>query len=137
MLKNISSESYERVSEAIEEIKNCCEIEDDYEEWYDIAQECMQQCFESLDDNQIEMTCAAWMECLDNTEDINLMSGLVCALEMCFEAMISFKEGFIAECDHDEDENENYDTSEAVSIKASFEKCLDKVRKVKKNIINQ
>lgn len=137
MLKNISSESYERVSEAIEEIKNCCEIEDDYEEWYDIAQECMQQCFESLDDNQIEMTYAAWMECLDNTEDINFTSGVVCALEMCFEEMISLKEGFIAECELDEDENENYDTSEAVSIKASFEKCLDQVRKAKKNIINQ
>ena len=135
MLGNIviNSESIERVNETIKEIKSCCEIEDDYLEWYDIAQECMQQCFEDLNDEQIKMTCADWVAFINESEcNDNFVKGIICALEMCVEELISLKENFIDEV---EDPDDNYDVSEAEEIKTAFEKSLGDIRAVKKNIM--
>ncbi len=135
MLGNIAinSESIARVNDAVEEIKSCCEIEDDYLEWYDIAQECMQQCFEDLNDEQIKITCAAWFAVINESEcNDNFVKGIICALEMCVEELISLKEDFIDEV---RDPDDNYDVSEAEEIKSAYEKCLSDIRVVKKNIM--
>lgn len=45
----ISDESYERVQNAIEDLGYCCELEDDYEQWEDIAASSMASFLDDLD----------------------------------------------------------------------------------------
>lgn len=136
LVNKISSESFGRVYETVEEIKSCCEVSDDYDEWYDIAGECMQMCFEDLYANQVEMTVEAWFEYVNKCSR-HLSKGIILALEMCLEELISLKDDFISEYESDDadDEFDSYDTNEAKELKACFEKCLVEVREVKENII--
>ena len=58
----ISDESYERVQDIIEDIGYCCEVEDDYKQWEDIAASSMAGFLDDLDYEQVEMTVAALEE---------------------------------------------------------------------------
>lgn len=57
----ISDESYERVTEILEDIGYACEVSDYYEDWEDVARAsfCV---MDDLNSEQYEMTCAAVAE---------------------------------------------------------------------------
>ena len=81
----ISDESYERVRDAVADIKCCCETEDDYMEWEDIASFSIMAFLEALDENQLKMTVAAFREYAWDIEDedSNLSQGILTALDRC------------------------------------------------------
>lgn len=57
----ISDESYERVTDILEDIGCACETSDYYEDWEDVARPsfCV---MDDLDSDQYDMTCAAFVE---------------------------------------------------------------------------
>lgn len=74
----ISDESYERVRASVEDIKCCCEIEDDYMEWEDIAAYSIMAFLEALDEDQLKMTVAAFKEYAWDFEDVDPNFSLAC-----------------------------------------------------------
>lgn len=78
----ISDESYERVQDIIEDIGYCCEVEDNYEQWEDIAASSMAGFLDDLDYEQVEMTVAALEEYIIDTADtdMNMAMGIKTAL---------------------------------------------------------
>jgi len=78
----ISDESYDRVRDIIEDIGYCCEVDDDYNEWEDIAASSMAGFLDELDLEQLEMTVAALEEYIIDTADsnINMAMGIKTAL---------------------------------------------------------
>lgn len=85
----ISDESYERVRAAVEDIRCCCEIEDDYMEWEDIASFSIMAFLEALDEDQLKMTVAAFREYAWDIEDDdpNFSNGILTALDRCLREM--------------------------------------------------
>lgn len=85
----ISDESYERVRAAVEDIKCCCEIENDYMEWEDIAAYSIMAFMEALDEEQLKMTVSAFNEYAWDIkdDDPNFASGVLTALERCLREM--------------------------------------------------
>ena len=83
----ISDESYERVRAAVDDIKCCCEIEDDYMEWEDIALFSIMAFLEALDEDQLKMTVVAFREYAWDIEvdDENFSNGILTALDRCLE----------------------------------------------------
>ncbi len=83
----ISDESYERVYNAVADIKCCCATEDDYMLWEDIASYSIMAFLEGLDEDQFKMTVAAFREYADDIsdEDRNLAEGIQVALERCLD----------------------------------------------------
>lgn len=97
----ISDESYERVQNAIEDIGYCCVTEDDYNEWEDIAASSIEGFIDSLNDEQLTMTCAAFREYIIDTEDsdLNLAMGIKTALARALREMLDY----IGDVSDDED----------------------------------
>ena len=58
----ISEESYERVTEILEDIGYACDVEEEYEEGEDVARSSFASVLDELDTNQFDMTCAAISE---------------------------------------------------------------------------
>lgn len=58
----ISDESYERVTEILEDIGYACDTDDEYEEWEEVARSSFASVLDELDINQFDMTCAAIKE---------------------------------------------------------------------------
>ena len=58
----ISEERYERVNEILEDIGYACDVEEEYEEWEDVARSSFASVLDELDTNQFDMTCAAISE---------------------------------------------------------------------------
>lgn len=104
----VRSEAHERVLEAIEDIKSCCEISDYYEEWSDIAASSIQAFLEDLSAEQLDDTCEAFREYIAETaeESPNLANGIREALAICLNEMLVYI-GDVPEEDND-DEDENY-----------------------------
>lgn len=78
----INDESYERVQNAVEDIYSCCEIEDDYTGWEDVASSAIAPYLEALDEEQLRMTITAFEEYIADVseEDENLAVGIKTAL---------------------------------------------------------
>lgn len=55
----ISEESYERVTEILEDIGYACDTDDEYEKWEEVARSSFASVLDELDTNQFDMTCAA------------------------------------------------------------------------------
>lgn len=108
MFKN-RSEAHERVLNAIEDVKSCCEIKDDFHEWSDIAASSIQAFLEDLSDEQLDDTCAAFREYIKETsaEDENLAKGIKDALTICLNEMLDYI-GSVPLPDED-DEDDDYD----------------------------
>ena len=85
----ISDESYERVRAAVDDIKCCCDIEDDYIEWEDIVTYSIKAFLQALDEDLLKMTVAAFNEYAWDIEDndSNFASGILAALERCLREM--------------------------------------------------
>ena len=58
----ISDESYERVEVILEDIGYACDIEEEYQEWEDVARSSFATVMDELDSNQFNMTCSAIKE---------------------------------------------------------------------------
>ncbi len=90
MYKEINEASYERVQNAIEDINICCVTEDDYNEWEDIASSSIAAFVDDLNDEQLEMTCGAFIEYIEDTAetDRNMAMGVKTALERALKEML-------------------------------------------------
>lgn len=99
------SEAHERVLNAVEDIKSCCEVSDYYEEWSDIAASSIQAFLEDLTAEQVDDTCAAFREYITETakEDTNLAGGIKDALTICLNEMLDYI-GDVPEADEDEED---------------------------------
>ena len=132
MLK-ISDESYERVQDIIEDIGYCCEVEDDYEQWEDIAASSMAGFFDDLDYEQVEMTVAALEEYIIDTADtdMNMAMGIKTALARYIRERLDFLDIHVipdVKLSLDEDENfEDTDTAFLVNVLKAMQKKVDNI----------
>ena len=112
----ISDESYERVQNAIEDINCCCVVEDDFNEWEDIAASSIAGFIDSLNDEQLAMTCAAFREYIIDTADtdLNLAMGIKTALARALREWLEYI-GDVSD-DEDEEYDEEDPTAALVSV---------------------
>ena len=130
----ISDESYERVQDIIEDIGYCCEVEDDYEQWEDIAASSMAGFLDDLDYEQVEMTVAALEEYIIDTADIdmNMAMGIKTALARYIRERLDFLDIHVipdVKLSLDEDEDfEDTDTAFLVNVLKAMQKKVDNIR---------
>ncbi len=107
------SEAHERVLNAVEDIKACCEVSDYYSQWSDIAASSIQAFLEDLSNEQLDDTCGAFREYIEETskENENLARGIKDALTICLNEMLDYI-GSVPLPDEDDEDNENYDYNE-------------------------
>ena len=128
----ISDESYERVQNIIEDIGYCCEVEDDYEQWEDIAASSMAGFLDDLDYEQIEMTVAALEEYIIDTADtdMNMAMGTRTALARYIRERLDFLDIHVipdVKLGLDED-FEDTDTAFFVNVLKAMQKKVDNIR---------
>lgn len=130
----ISDESYERVQDIIEDIGYCCEVEDNYEQWEDIAASSMAGFFDDLDYEQIEMTVAAMQEYIIDIADtdMNMAMGIKTALARYIRERLDFLDIHVipdVKLSLDEDEDfEDTDTAFLVNVLKAMQKKVDNIR---------
>lgn len=130
----ISDESYERVQDIIEDIGYCCEVEDDYEQWEDIAASSMAGFLDDLDYEQVEMTVAALEEYIIGTADtdMNMAMGIRTALARYLRERLDFLDIHVipdVKLSLDEDENfEDTDTAFLVNVLKAMKKKVDNIQ---------
>lgn len=133
MLK-ISDESYERVQDIIEDIGYCCEVEDDYEQWEDIAVSSIAGFLDDLDYEQVEMTVAALEEYIIDTADadMNMAMGIKTALARYIRERLDFLDIHVipdVKLGLDEDEDfEDTDTAFLVNVLKTMQKKVDNIQ---------
>ncbi len=103
------SEAHERVLNAVEDIKACCEVSNYYMEWSDIAASSIQAFLEDLTAEQVDDTCGAFREYITETskENENLASGVKDALTICLNEMLDYI-GDVPDGDEDSEDEEDY-----------------------------
>lgn len=130
----ISDESYERVQNIIEDIGYCCEVEDDYEQWEDIAASSMAGFLDDLDYEQVEMTVAALEEYIIDTADtdMNMAMGIKTAIARYIREKLDFLDTYVipdVKLGLDEDEDfEDTDTAFLVNVLKAMQKKVDNIR---------
>lgn len=130
----ISDESYERVQDIIEDIGYCCEVEDNYEQWEDIAASSMAGFFDDLDYEQVEMTVAAMQEYIIDIADtdMNMAMGIRTALARYIRERLDFLDIHVipdVKLSLDEDEDfEDTDTAFLVNVLKAMQKKVDNIR---------
>lgn len=130
----ISDESFDRVQDIIEDIGYCCEVEDDYEQWEDIAASSMAGFLDDLDYEQIEMTVAALEEYIIDTDytDMNMAIGIKTALARYIRERLDFLDIHVipdVKLSLDEDEDfEDTDTAFLVNVLKAMQKKVDNIR---------
>ena len=133
MLK-ITDESYERVQDIIEDIGYCCEVDDNYEQWEDIAASSMAGFFDDLDYEQVEMTVAAMQEYIIDIADtdMNMAMGIRTALARYIRERLDFLDIHVipdVKLSLDEDEDfEDTDTAFLVNVLKAMQKKVDNIR---------
>ena len=92
----ISDESHWRVREAIQNMEYACYLEDDYEQWEDIAASAFSDSLDDLDAEQFEMTVAAFEEYIIDkaNDDLNVKNR---ANNKSIQAYLPDKSKFIKE----------------------------------------
>lgn len=130
----ISDESYERVQDIIEDIGYCCEVDDDYNEWEDIAASSMSSFLDELDLEQLEMTVSALEEYIIDTADsnINMAMGIKTALGRYIRERLEFLDIYVipdVKLSLDEDEDfDDTDTAVLVNVLKAMQKKIDNIR---------
>ena len=122
----VRSEAHGRVLSAVEDIKSCCEADDYYEEWSDVAASSIQAFLEDLTAEQLDDTCGAFREYITETveESSNLANGIKEALTICLNEMLDYI-GDVPDEDEEDEFYTDYDRETAflVSvIKSELEK---------------
>lgn len=130
----ISDESYERVQDIIEDIGYCCEVDDDYNEWEDIAASSMASFLDELAPEQLEMTVFALEEYIIDTADsnINMAMGIKTALGRYFRERLEFLDIYVVpdvklSLDEDEDFNDT-DTARLVNVLKAMQKKAEDIQ---------
>ena len=130
----ISDESFDRVQNIIEDIGYCCEVEDDYEQWEDIAASSMAGFLDDLDYEQIEMTVAAMQEYIIDIADtdMNMAMGIRIAVARYIRERLDFLDTYVVpdvKLSLDEDEDfEDTDTAFLVNVLKAMQKKVDNIR---------
>ncbi len=129
------SESHERVLNAAEDIKACCEVSDYYSQWSDIAASSIQAFLEDLTAEQLDDTCGAFREYITETvsENENLARGIKDALMICLNEMIDYIGEVPDTSEVDEDEKDFYDAfndSETAEIVKEMKFAIETLYKV-------
>ena len=130
----ISDESYERVQDIIEDIGYCCEVDDDYNEWEDIAASSMAGFLDELDLEQLEMTVAALEEYIIDTADsnINMAMGIRTALARYIRERLEFLDIYVipnVKLSLDEDEDfDDTDTAVLVNVLKAMQKKAEDIQ---------
>lgn len=122
------SEAHERVINAVEDIKCCCEIEDDFHQWSDIASSSIQAFLEDLINEQLDDTCGAFVEYIEETisKNPNLAQGIREALTICLNEMIDYI-GSVP--DEDIEDFDDYDM-ETAYIVATMNEALKTLERI-------
>lgn len=127
---NITEEEYDRVSEALDNISCSCDLDEDYEEWWDIAKESITESFEGLERVQTYRTYAAWEEQINSmlSENPNIAKGIIKALTSAmkdYAKHIELTYGIDEEFYNlsEEERDELYD-NEAAELKEVYDDCL-------------
>lgn len=130
----ISDESYERVQDLIEDIGYCCEVEDDYDQWEDIAASSMAGFLDDLDAEQLEMTVAALEEYIIDTADtdMNMAMGIKIALTRYIRERLDFLDiHVIPDVKLSLDEDEDFEDTEVaylVNVLKAMQKKAEKIQ---------
>lgn len=130
----ISDESYERVQDLIEDIGYCCEVEDDYDQWEDIAASSMAGFLDDLDAEQLEMTVAALEEYIIDTADtdMNMAMGIKVALARYIREKLDFLDiHVIPDVKLSLDEDEDFEDTEVaylVNVLKAMQKKADNIQ---------
>lgn len=130
----ISDECYDRVRDIIEDIGYCCEVDDDYNEWEDIAASSMSSFLDELDLEQLEMTVAALEEYIIDTADsnINMAMGIKTALERYIRERLEFLDIYVipdVKLSLDEDEDfDDTDTAVLVNVLKAMQKKAEDIQ---------
>lgn len=129
----ISDESYERVQDIIEDIGYCCEVDDDYNEWEDIAASSMSSFLDELAPEQLEMTVSALEEYIIDTADsnINMAMGIKTALERYFRERLEFLDIYVVpDVKMNLDEDDIYDDTDVARLINVLTAMQTKVEKI-------
>ena len=129
----ISDESYERVQNIIEDIGYCCEVEDDYDQWEDIAASSMASFLDDLDGEQLEMTVAALEEyIIDKADnDLNVAMGVKTALARYIRERIEYLDiHVVPDVKMNLDEDDIYDDTDVARLINVLTAMQTKVEKI-------
>lgn len=124
----ISEEAYERVQNIIEDIDICCETEDDYNEWEDIAASSIGSFMDELDTEQLKMTCEALREWIDDksSSDKNMAMGVKTAFERYLRERIEYLDDYVVpKVLLTLAEDEEYDDTNTAKYKKVVERQLE------------
>lgn len=134
MYIEITSRAYEIVEEAIEDIGYCCDTEEDYFEWEDIAASSITAFIEELDGDMLEEVCAAFREYIvdKSEEDLNMAKGIQTALVRALDEHIEYiRDNAVSYYDEDDEENEEQEAdTETEEYIASAKRALSAVNKL-------
>ncbi len=119
------SEAHERVLNAVEDIRCCCEIGDDFHQWSDIAASSIQAFLEDLTNEQLDDTCGAFVEYIEETasENLNLAQGIREALTICLNEMIDYI-GSVPDTDEDSETDDDDYYRETAYYAAAIHEAL-------------
>lgn len=126
----ISEEAYERVQNIIEDINICCETEDDYNEWEDIAASSIGGFMDELDTEQFKMACEALREWIDdNLSNKNMAMGVKTAFERYLRERIEYLDDYVVpKVLLTLAEDEEYDDTNTAKYKKVVERQLEVTR---------
>lgn len=126
----VRSEAHGRVLSIVEDIKSCYEIGDYYEEWSDIAASSIQAFLEDLTAEQLDDTCSAFREYIDETaeDNFNIASGIKDGLRICLNEMLDYI-GDVDEYDED-DFYSDYDRETAYLVEI-LRSEINQLKKIK------
>lgn len=111
----VKSEAHGRILSAVEDIKACCEVQDDFREWSDVAVSSIQAFLEDLTAEQLDDTCGAFMEYIAECADKNLANGIRDGLRICLNEMLDYI-GDVGEDDDEDDFYFDYDRETAALV---------------------
>lgn len=89
-MMKISDESYERVENILEDIGYACEVEDEFEEWEDVARPSFETFLDDLDTEQFDMTCEAIIERINDEDNENYAKGIRAAFVGYLEERLDY-----------------------------------------------
>ena len=132
----ISEESYERVTEILENIGYACDVEEEYEEWEDVARSSFASVLDELDTNQFDMTCAAISESIHD-EYFEGNENYAKGIRTAFYGYLIERRDYLdfyedydkPELPDDADENEIFEYEERLEVynrKKEYSGCVEK-----------
>ena len=132
----ISEESYERVTEILEDIGYACDVEEEYEEWEDVARSSFASVLDELDTNQFDMTCAAISESIHD-EYFEGNENYAKGIRTAFYGYLIERRDYLdfyedydkPELSDDADENEIFEYEERLEVynrKKEYSGCVEK-----------